>query len=226
MKLLTWNVHGFVGQDGKADPQRIASAIAHFDPDIAVLQEVDCRALNESPIDLLRRATDICAVDAPAMGTGTAWYGQALFSRLPLVRHEVHDLSVSDREPRRLLEVVLAAPEGELRILAAHLGLKRYERRQQMRRIAEVARAGGDIPTVLAGDLNEWLPARGMSKRLLGPDSASTPPDLRTFPARFPMFPLDRIMTAPARMLQNYDVDRSFKQASDHLPLTASLTLA
>ncbi|HET9932086.1 MAG TPA: endonuclease/exonuclease/phosphatase family protein, partial [Polyangiaceae bacterium] len=40
-RVMTYNVHGFVGTDGVYDPERIASAIEQNQPDLVALQEVE-----------------------------------------------------------------------------------------------------------------------------------------------------------------------------------------
>lgn len=225
MKVLTWNIHSFVGRDGVGDADRIINAISRQNPTITLLQEIDFRILEPKLLDSLRQSTGKNAVSAPALGDGDRWYGQILISDLPIEKQTVHDLSVPGREPRRLIEAVVETPDGPLRVMGTHLGLNRRERRRQFSQISEIAGKASHLPTVLMGDLNEWLPARKLSRRLLGKDSASTPVSLGTFPSHFPMFPLDRVMTSPARLLREYAVITDDREASDHLALTAGLNL-
>lgn len=226
MKLVTWNIHSFVGCDGVESAERIAEAIHGMDPEITLLQEIDFRYLDPSALDMLRRSTDQNAFAAPALGDGDRWYGQILFSDFPFVEKCIHDLSVPGREPRRLIDVTIDTPEGLLRVLGTHLGLSRQERNIQFTRITEIAKQGAALPTVLAGDFNEWLPGGKLAHRLLGDDSASTPAFLRTFPSRFPLFPLDRVLTKPASLLSDWTLDRDARQASDHCALIAHLNMS
>ena len=40
IRALTWNVHGFLGQDGRFDPLRVRRIVTDLAPDIAAFQEV------------------------------------------------------------------------------------------------------------------------------------------------------------------------------------------
>ena len=76
-------------------------------------------------------------------------------------------------------------------VVAAHLGLGPFERREQFarlkKRIAEIA----DRPLVVLGDFNDF-PGRGLAERSLCPPLDATP-ELPTYPSRLPLLPLDRI---------------------------------
>ncbi len=47
--------------------------------------------------------------------------------------------------------------EGDMRIIATHLGLLSGERRLQMRKLLALLMGSGVEPTVLLSDLNEWF---------------------------------------------------------------------
>jgi endonuclease/exonuclease/phosphatase family metal-dependent hydrolase len=40
LRVMSWNVHGLRGGDGRCDPARVAEVIAAAAPDVAGLQEV------------------------------------------------------------------------------------------------------------------------------------------------------------------------------------------
>ncbi len=225
MKLLSWNVHGFVGGDGVYDPDRIVDVLGSLRPAIAALQEVDLRQTDTDLVSQLRGVIGPHSVSAPAMGKGANWYGQVLLSRYPVVRHTIHDLSFLTAEPRRLIEAVLDIGGGMLRVLAAHLGLKRRERAYQFNIIRAVAATDPTIPVVLMGDLNEWLPAPRTARRVLGPGAEGTSPMIRTFPAKTPLFPLDRMMSRPGILLKAAHAVKHVRLPSDHLPLLAQLNM-
>lgn len=113
-------------------------------------------------------------------------------------------------------------PTGALRVLATHLGFREGERRRQMVRLNDIIASDTQTPLVLLGDLNEWR--RGhIGRNILPPAEATTTHP--TFPARFPVLPLDRIGCRPAAMLVRSSVAREARGASDHLPLMAELVL-
>jgi endonuclease/exonuclease/phosphatase family metal-dependent hydrolase len=109
-------------------------------------------------------------------------------------------------------------------VIATHLGLRPRERRFQVQRILE--HAGRDErATVLLGDINEWFIA-GRPLRWLHAHFGFVP-HLRTFPASFPLFALDRIWAHPPRAIARFwcHVTPLSRSASDHLPVIARLQL-
>jgi endonuclease/exonuclease/phosphatase family metal-dependent hydrolase len=76
---------------------------------------------------------------------------------------------------------------------------------------------------VLLGDLNEWL-LWGQPLRWLHAYFKETPAPA-TFPARFPLFALDRVWVRPRSALVHLAANASelARRASDHLPITAVL---
>ena len=111
-------------------------------------------------------------------------------------------------------------------MIVTHLGLKRRERRLQVKRLLEIC--GNERlhhPLVVVGDFNEWWPLGGPLESLrsvLDPCAA-----VATFPARRPILALDRIWTTPRGRRSRVRAARNAltRVASDHLPLIADLEL-
>jgi len=97
----------------------------------------------------------------------------------PLVARSAADPDITHaaREPRRAIEVEVAAPAGSFKLIATHFGLSLKERRAQARALVAIARRHPRT-TVMLGDFNEWfwpaslrgalgreLPARAPSMR-------------------------------------------------------------
>jgi len=209
VKVATWNVHGCVGADGRFDPERTLEVLRSLDADVIALQE-------------LRWRPDPLA--GPTLMRPDGHYGNALLTRLPVEATRQEALSVPGREPRGALQAVLRAGNGPLGVVATHLGLAPGERRAQMRRALELVNATAK-PVVLMGDLNEWF-LWGRPLRWLRAHFGRTAAPA-TFPARWPVFALDRIWVEPADRLERIAVHRAppAKAASDHLPLCATLAL-
>lgn len=116
-----------------------------------------------------------------------------------------------------------------LRVIATHLGLRPAERRAQVQRLLARVRQGDHppehppLPTVLLGDINEWL-LWGRPLRWLHRWFEATPAPA-TFPSRWPLLALDRIWVRPrTRLLRVYRyADAHARLASDHLPLIAEI---
>ncbi len=41
VRVMTWNIHGGMGPDGRHDLERILSLIRRADPDVLALQEIE-----------------------------------------------------------------------------------------------------------------------------------------------------------------------------------------
>lgn len=202
-------------------------ALGHLDADIIGLQEVV--SVGPDGCDLLKelaRACNMQAIAGPTMMRGDASYGNAL-----LTRHSVRDikrltLDYNGYEPRGALSIQLDAARGlpPLTIAVTHLGLRSRERRTQIRQILEWLPPYSE-PVIILGDFNEWLPwSRNM--RLLQ-RRFGTSPFLATFPTRFPLLPLDRIMASPRHLLQSVEriVTSETRVVSDHLPLLTEVSV-
>jgi endonuclease/exonuclease/phosphatase family metal-dependent hydrolase len=220
--VATYNIHRCVGRDRRFDPQRILDVLKSLDADVIALQEIlwephdALHLLHHFAAQLKYRA-----IAGPTLLRRDGHYGNALLTRLDVqsVRHI--DLSVGRHEMRGAIDAVLTGADGSLRVVATHLGLWPSERRKQMRRLLAMLAGDTAHPVVLMGDLNEWF-LWGRPLRWLRAYFGHTPSPA-TYPARFPMFALDRIWTKPASEL--FCVERvdneATRSASDHLPVRA-----
>ncbi|MEQ8708288.1 MAG: endonuclease/exonuclease/phosphatase family protein [Rhodospirillales bacterium] len=224
IRVLSWNIHGFVGLDGKYDPVRTGQVIDSISPDIAAFQEVDCRgdkAARNQTADSLREAVGDHSHYAWSIVTPDRHYGQMLASRYPIQSGKIHDISMDSQEPRRIIEAVIqAGKKGRIRVLATHLGLKISERRHQNAILRRLIASERTLPLVVMGDFNNWL----MERRKTGLAGVMTDrTGLRTFPSRFPLLPLDRIWSRAPGTISQARTYPEYRQASDHLPLTAEI---
>ncbi len=154
MKLLTWNIQWGRGMDGRVDLKRIAAGIRVMGEfDVICLQEV---AVNfpglpgsrgeDGVAELTAELPGYTPVYAPATDLpdgrgGRRQFGNALFSRLPVGQVWRHLLPwpVDPQLPsmqRVLLEAVIEAPFGPLRVMTTHL--EYYSRRQRLAQIEAI----------------------------------------------------------------------------------------
>lgn len=223
VRVLTWNIHGGIGPDGRHDLARVVALVRRHDPDIVALQEVDSRGRSGIGAPLLSFLTQSLGSHAAEARTITApdgHYGHVLISRWPLSQQVLHDVSVSGREPRFAIEAIAATAHGPLHLTAVHLGLSLGERRQQANMLAHLVKTAPET-FVMLGDFNEW-PWRDAVRRTL---SATLPgaTQLRSYHARFPMFMLDRVYCRPRIALLRSWTDPTGADASDHLPVFADI---
>ena len=225
LRLATWNIHMGIGQDSRRDLVRTATVIREMTPDLIGLQEVDnCHSKSGSDLEKLAAWTGLEVVAGPTMQRSSGDYGNALFTRLPVVDVERYDLSVKQREPRGLLIAHLDWQEERLQVAVTHLGLRAGERREQVRRLVEHLSTPDRTPLILMGDFNEWFvwgrPRRRLERRFHQLRSPAT------FPSRRPVFGLDHILADPPERLGDRLVFKSelARIASDHLPLMATFS--
>lgn len=244
LRVLTWNIHGCVGADGRHDVERVGNQVRELAPDLAAFQEVDSRRrpkdagaagrLGTTPglgqvYDVLRAEVGDHGHDAWALSGADGRYGQILASRFPLEDKQVHDISVPGLEPRKVMTARLQLPasrarESCLRVIATHLGLRRRERRRQLAALKEIICDDLSTPVLLLGDFNEWFWPRRTQRALY--DLFEAQSGLRSFPARLPLFPLDRIWCRPGSLLVRAWSAGKARAASDHLPVLGELALA
>lgn len=226
--IASYNIHKCVGTDGRFDPERIAAVIAELNADIVALQEADERLgerLGLLNLDQLAKVTGLVPVHKPDNSLSHGWHGNVILAREQVV-HAVNPMHLPGLEPRGALVVDLELKGVSLRVIAAHLGLLRRSRSQQANALVDAAHTVLR-PTILLGDLNEWrVHARSSLLPLLphfGPLHAILP----SFPSRFPLLALDRILARPSSLISSIEVHKSplARLASDHLPIKAFLNL-
>jgi endonuclease/exonuclease/phosphatase family metal-dependent hydrolase len=156
-------------------------------------------------------------------------HGNALLSKFPIVRHENRDVSIAGHESRGMLHCVLQIPghDVQLHTLCVHLGLLDAHRRRQLELLCQVVdnEIPGDAPLVVAGDFNDWrarghamLSHCGLQEAFLTVHGRLA----RTFPARWPLLPVDRIYFRNMRVQQAQILSsRPWSHLSDHATLLA-----
>jgi len=227
LTVATYNIHKGVGTDRRRDLGRIAAVIAELGADILALQEVDSRiGPRTGLLDLPRLAADAGLSAVPMQGVGTAhgWHGNLLLLRNMQVR-EVHQMNLPGFEPRGAVITDLTVAGRPLRVVNAHLGLLPASRAAQVRSV--LARLDGlaPCPTLLMGDLNEWRNTAQAMRLLAGRFAIA--PSAASFPSRYPMLRLDRIMSYGGPVLRDAapHVSALSRRASDHMPVVARLRI-
>lgn len=236
VRVLTYNIHkGIGGRDRRYDLSRIVQVIGHYQPDLALLQEVDDgvpRSRGDSQAQALAEHLGFAHVCfQPNVRLRRGVYGNAILSRWAL--HDTVDveLTVPPKKRRRAQLARVHLEEGgrhrTLIVANLHLGLSGFERRIQLRRLfltPALARAHHDTPCVLGGDFNDFW--GGIGERLMKPAGfAPATRRVRTFPARSPIRALDTIYYRGECALDRAFAGRveAAREASDHLPLVAEL---
>lgn len=227
--IASYNVHKCIGMDKRFDPERTAAVIGEIGADVIALQEADRRFGGRAGLlDLkhLERENGLIPVPAARGSNGHGWHGNLLLFRRGTLR-DVHRIRLPGVEPRGALVVDVDLTAGPLRIVATHLGLLRRSRGHQADAILEAVYARHDRPTVLLGDLNEWRRGQRSALHNLGSAFGPLAVALPSFPSRFPLFALDRILANPHDLISGIEVHSTplARIASDHLPIKARIAL-
>lgn len=245
IRMITYNIHRAIGVDRRFRLERIASILADHDPDVVLLQEVDGGVPRSQRLDLGKELAEALEFPHHVVGhnvqLATGRYGNATLSRFPISRERNIDLTIGRRKRRGCQHTTLEIQEkgegAQLEIFNLHLGLSAAERVRQVQLLAsspEVSELGGNEPTIIAGDFNDW-------RSLLRPyfldaldfrcatdhQTRRGPKAIKTYPSFSPRGGLDRIYyRGPLRRLNVYRCRHQVSRiASDHLPVIADFSL-
>jgi endonuclease/exonuclease/phosphatase family metal-dependent hydrolase len=227
LAIATYNVHQWVGTDGRYDPGRGIKVIQEMDAGIIGLQEVNFpkRIRHKVTEKHLSSMLGMELIPGPTLYRKEASYGNVLLTRFPVKAVLKHDISVGSYEPRGALDVDFDVHGHLVRVVVTHLGLRMRERRIQHARLREILSLRKVDLLVLMGDFNEWIPMRFPFRRInLWFDHIHAP---RTFPTMLPFLALDRIMIHPRTGLNGVEAHKTplSRRASDHYPVKAVIDL-
>jgi endonuclease/exonuclease/phosphatase family metal-dependent hydrolase len=237
VRVMSWNIHGMRGRDGRSDPERVALVIEEARADVAGLQEVGALVGPGELLDpagTLARLTGLTQAFGLTELRGGYPYGNCILSRYPITATRSYDLSVPGREKRGCLRADLDLGAAALHLFNCHLGLDRRERRRQAAQLlsADILRdAALAYPLVLVGDFNAWTSRSAVPRwirRQLADAAVLARSPRATFPSTLPLVRLDRAYVGPAVKVLACDVhdSRLARLASDHLPIVAEIELA
>ncbi|MEZ0275884.1 MAG: endonuclease/exonuclease/phosphatase family protein [Roseimicrobium sp.] len=240
LRVMTYNVHGCAGTDGKFDVERIASVIRTYNPDIVALQELDVarrRSGGSHQANLIAEHLGMKGHFHPAwLPLPEEQYGDAILTPWPFRLIKGAELPTAASplafEPRGALWISVQKQDAEIQVMNTHLGLSPKERRNQVDALLGpdwLTHPACTPPVIFCGDLND-IPGSRVYRRIASKlqDVQRTAGLFRaraTFPSRLPLIRLDYIFTSPGITVESAQVCRSplTRVASDHLPLVADL---
>lgn len=230
LKLVSYNIHSGIGTDGRFDLHRVGEVLREIDADVIALQEVGDFSgktpSSQHPEDLAQFLGLHMAYGPNVIRDGRR-YGNAVLSRLPILKSRNYDLSVEAKEPRGALRCDIDLGAGRpLHVFCLHLGLSVGERRRQEALLlsADILRdAVRTDPVVVCGDFNYWWfgAVPSLVRGAIHDAAGLLRQRDRTYHSKFPMLRLDRIFVDEGvRPLELHAHRSELSQlASDHLPL-------
>ncbi len=238
VRVVSWNIHKCVGgTDGRYDPRRIVECLTEYDAHVVLLQEVAQampRLRMEDQVAILTEGLGMHAAFHAEHRFKAGHYGNMILSPFPLSDISHLDLTIGSRKIRGAIQAHVRVPIGDHRrslvVHNLHLGLAGSERAQQLARFVQSEgfnHLHAATPLIVGGDLNDLWGSLG--PRFLTPQRLERAGALRnTFPAAWPLRPLDGIFFRGSVRLTRFEVGatRLAKIASDHRPLIADFEVS
>lgn len=247
LRLMTWNIHEGIGEDGRYDLNRLARVIRLAAPDLVALQEVGRRWSAASQYDdqLLRLSEELGyhPFFAPIVDEGTRQYGCGLLSRWAWRAVKDHGLiRIGTFDPEKRVRHLPGFPQGTVvpggeaaqeqapavHLFGTHLywrdaGIREREAEEMVAIMRPLLEAGELV--LLAGDLNaerddpELAPLARLTAAGILRDVG---PQEATYPARDPQKRIDLVLAGPGWIVQEARVWPE-PLASDHRPVVVDL---
>ena len=236
MRLLSYNIHeGIGGRDRRYRMDRILQVIERENPDLLCLQEVAQGSTRSYHHDQPRMLAECVQAAAQLFQLNVRWkrggYGNQVLSRWPFLSHHQISLRWNGKKARGGQIVAVDSPEGPLLVVNWHLGLGERERDWQARHLLghRLFLESAHLPTLIAGDFNDWRDALAPGPMLRqGFRQVTVPPwRFRSFPAYLALGSLDKAFHRGALGIRHVRIIRSrlTRAASDHLPLVIDFHL-
>ncbi len=192
--------------------------------EVVVLQEADKRLPPRPaalPKDLVEKKGYV-PIDFGQPGGSLGFHGNAMLIRpsIEVLRTEGWDLP--GLEPRGAICAELRTSLGDIRIIGVHLGLLRRFRLLQLSAVSRAVRRLPEMPTVIAGDFNEWGSKAALDAATPGFGFVATG---NSFPAPRPVAALDGFALTKHLTAADHGVLTRLPAhvASDHLPIWIDL---
>lgn len=241
LRIMSYNVHGCKGMDGRVSTERIARVIARYDPDIVALQELDAgrsRSSGVNQVEIIAKKLGMSFQFHPARRHQQEEYGNAILSRYPMEMIKKDSLpklwNKTFLEPRGAIWVYVLYQGARINVINTHLSLWSKERRLQMNTLLSgdwMRHPDCSGPIILCGDLN-MAPNSVVYKEIMKKfnDSQlmlSGHKPIKTWFSGYPFRRIDHVFLSAEFNVQSIEGSHTTldRMASDHLPVTVDLTL-
>jgi len=229
LKVASYNIRKAVGLDWRRRPQRVLSVLVEIDADIIALQEVDRRfgsRIAALDPEMIEAETGYRAIRFSDRPQSLGHHGNVILARRSIEIAGARPIVLPHLEPRGAAVADLDCGGRLVRVVGMHLGLTRKWRQLQTQAIVgELYTLESNLPTILMGDLNEPDLKSGVLRAFEQRHRIATCGP--SFHASMPVFSLDRIIVTEDIEIAEAGVHHSrlSREASDHLPIWATLNL-
>jgi endonuclease/exonuclease/phosphatase family metal-dependent hydrolase len=229
LKVASYNIRKAVGLDWRRRPQRVLSVLVEIDADIIALQEVDRRfgsRIAALDPEMIEAETGYRAIRFSDRPQSLGHHGNVILARRSIEIAGARPIVLPHLEPRGAAVADLDCGGRLIRVVGMHLGLTRKWRQLQTQAIvSELHTLESNLPTILMGDLNEPDLKSGVLRAFEQRHRIATCGP--SFHASMPVFSLDRIIVTEDIEIAEAGVHHSrlSREASDHLPIWATLNL-
>ncbi len=241
LHIATYNIHkGFSQFNRRMMVHELRAHLTELNPDIIFLQEVQGQHHGHA----LRHADWPELPQHQFLAENKGWrsaygenmiydnghHGNAILSRFPILHAHNQDVTHLKFERRGLLHCQISLSEIQtVHCVCVHLSLFGRSRRRQMDALADYIEHL-DGPLIVAGDFNDWRNHLSLQlAQRLGLQEVFSHEDgrpVRSFPAAFPMFRLDRIYVRGFSVShREIHCGPPWSALSDHAALSAHLLL-
>nr|WP_269521728.1 endonuclease/exonuclease/phosphatase family protein [Bacillus sp. J33] len=233
--MLTFNTHHGKGMDRRVNLNRISNIIKSSNADIIGLNEVDNQFSRRSNFEnqalWLANELKMDYVFGPAITYENQsenifrQYGNALLSRLPIIKSENHPFDFLPRvaEDRALLEADIKIGDEIFTVYVTHLSFAPFQHRKQTEFILKKVSAN-PYSSIVLGDWN--MKPFSKSWRLVTEYLKDVNPGHEknyTYPSRRPNVKLDYIFISREIEVISAGVFNAGIIASDHLPYMTTI---
>ncbi|MCL3883232.1 endonuclease/exonuclease/phosphatase family protein [Marivita sp. GX14005] len=237
LSCISWNIHRGRGEDGRIDPARTADVLIREvlrpGTDLLILQEADEEQpphrglLDLGRIEAQTGLRHLHGADGRWGGESHGFLGTVMLAAPGLEMERMALVDMPGHCHRGAVVADLRKAGAPVRVIGTHLSLAQWLRAAQTRTLGQYLFRCAARPLVLCGDLNEWRPWGGLAFSRAVTGQAFSGPARATFPVRWPVLPLDRVLGAGgARVRETRVLDGTgIRIASDHRPLAAVVEL-
>jgi len=242
LRVMSYNVHGCRGMDGRISTDRIARVISRYNPDVISLQELDAfrkRSSGVAQAERIARRLGMFFQFHSTLHGKDEQYGRAIISRYPmaLIKQEILPNFSNKKvfEPRGVIWVMIDYLGTKINVFNTHLSLLGPVQVLQCKAILGpdwISHPDCKGPVILCGDFNMSPGTPGyktICNRLRDSqehNNKGKDPN-QTFYAAHPFRRIDYAFITPEFEVKSIKVARTAleKVSSDHLPLVVDLFL-